>query len=411
MRASWYRMGRTWTMRLALDRDDTVEGRGQGSMRVGLLTDEVSVELPVEVTDVHPDLVALATLTITRPWISNRLTLDRGVSATFAAESRRVFGVATGPIDTSLAPRAPGTTIGLAYSSGYDSAAASELLPPDTPHFHHARVPHPRVEERAPQWPSAMLRELVTESASHGKTPYVVNCNFEHMCHPYPTLPHWFGFAVGPLLLADHFDLGAIALGGTLETHYMDMGRTWKGSTGKPSGIDPLAAAVGLPVARPVLGLTEVGTQRIVAASPLAHLARSCTSTSERTPCGVCGKCVRKSLLASAISGSVSPSVATLDAQNPFIKKILAESPIYMHAQFEYALSRIPATTPLIGALQTHLAPRGEGSTSWLDRFYAPGIAEGVPLPWREYVETQIRARLEPMTEHDVESARTYSPA
>ena len=300
MRATWLLDGSTSTLTLALDAEDPVYGRGQGVRRVGMLARECRVELPNEIREPHPDLLALAALVICRPWVAHRLQMGRGVSRPFSEMVEKLFKIELGPIDAMLAPRTAGGVPLLAYSGGADSIAASELLPDGIPHVHLRRIPHPRVPNRATQVRPDVIEKLVLEAGQRGRQVHVVRTNLEYLVHPFPSLPHWFAIAVGNLILADELDGGAIALGGTFETFYMDMGRRWTGrATG---GLGPAADLVGLPLLRPALGLTEIGTMAVTLKSNLADIARSCVMGTDKEPCHECVKCVRKELTTAALA-------------------------------------------------------------------------------------------------------------
>jgi hypothetical protein len=407
MKASWYHDGAVWQLGLALHPEDPVTGSGQGSMQVGLLAREATIRLPFEVSEPHPDLAALAALVIARPWTARRLHLDRGVSRQFAATVHEVLRVDVGPVDDSLPGRRSGPTPVLAYSAGYDSVAASQVLPDGTPHVHHRRVAHPRVPHRATHWRADAFEGLVHRTGQRGRNVHVVRTDFEYLCHPYPTLPHWFGFAVGPLLMADHFNGGTIAMGGTLETFYMDMGRRWTGDRPAARGIDDLPAAVGMPITRPVLGLTEIITMQLAAASDLADLARACVSGTYTAPCGVCPKCVRKTLIAAAVGAR--DTVPRWTKETPGLQSMSGEPPYYMHAQLEFAVSRVRRRGPL-KQLYRRLGEPEPDRTEWMRRAYRPAVKRGVPAQWRQPVADAIGRHVGWMTDGDVAAAAGWAP-
>lgn len=403
MRVGWQVDGASWLLDLQLHPEDPVSGPGQGNSSVSLLARRARIQLPGAVTEPHPDAEALAAFVIVRPWIARRLVVRRAVSRQFADLVHRLFRIDVAPVDDALTPRRPGRRPLLAYSAGVDSVAASELLPDDTPHIHHRRVPHPLVPNRATSWRADAIEHLVQKAGRRGRDVHVVRADFEYLVHPYPSLPHWFGFAVGPLLMSDHLDGGAIALGGTLETFYMDMGRRWLGDREGVGGLDGLPAMMGLPLMRPVLGVTEIGTMRLAMESDLADLARSCTVGSFAAPCGRCAKCIRKNLITAAISQGPAPAVSAADLQR--IKA--AQPPIYMQAQYEYALARVDAVGAMAD-LRGRLNP-DPAETSWMERCYPPSVPRAVPEPWREGVGRNIEARLGWMSEQDVAVARAWN--
>lgn len=421
MRCSWHVDGRTWRLSLQLHPEDPVTGRGQGSMQVSLLAREARVRLPFAIDEPHPDLAALAALVIVTPWVARRLVMDRGVSRAFADKVERILGIEMSPIDDSLESREPGNTLVLSYSAGFDSAASSLLLPDGIPHIHHLRSPHPRIPDRS-SWRVDAIRHLVDKAGERGRQTQIVVADFEHLCHPYPTLPSWFAVAVGCLLLADHNDAGAIALGGTFETFYMDMARSWTGGPPVGSGIDPLPEAVGLPIQRPVMGVTEVGTMRLVLESDLADISRSCVLGTFDNACGVCSKCIRKDLLGAAIRGHLPDHLKNLSADAPGWVAIRdAKEPIYMQAQLEYSLARLDVSGLPFEELRTRLSPVA-AETEWMERAYRPALARGMSQRFADGVEDRIQAGLGWMSRADIavaeswvrprpSSARTQSPA
>ena len=399
MKALWEHDGPTWTLRLGLHPEDPVTGRGQGTSSVGLLVREATVELPVSVPDPHPDLEAFAALVIARPWIKRRLVVRRGVSRGFATVVERMMRIELSPVDDGLSERSPGDVPLLAYSAGYDSTAVSVLLP-DIPHIHHRRVPHPRVVDRAINWRADALERLALRAGSRGRDLHIVRANFEYLVHGWPTLPHWYAFAVGPLLMADSMHGGSLVFGGTLETYYMDNGKIWKGA-GKG---DPLPASLGLPVMRPLAGITEIGAMKLVLDSDLADAARSCTLGTLTKPCHACAKCIRKDMLIAAIR----QKRAKLPPEAPGWTSVQGDLPYYMQAQLEYATSRLQVADGPVARLRERLGNPKPQETEWMNRAYRPAVDVAVPVPWRARVHTAIEEKLGWMDDEDMAMAHSW---
>lgn len=407
MKTSWKVDGNVWRLFLQLHPEDPVTGHGQGNLPVSLLALETTIKLPHAVSEPHPDLEALATLVIIRPWIARRLILRRAVTKQFADLVQKLFRIEVGPVDDALIPRTAGRTPLLAYSAGFDSAAASILLPADTPHIHHRRTPHPRIPNRATHWRADAIEHLAIKAGERGRDLHIVRADFEYLVHPFPSLPHWFGFAVGPLLMADDLGGGAVAMGGTLETFYMDMGRKWTGERPNARGMDDLPAMMGMPVMRPVLGITEIGTMQLTLGSDLADAARSCTGGTFSAPCGVCGKCIRKDMVTATTTGGIPKSLASLSAEALAAAKMTADPPLYMQAQLEYALARLNLDDLALTELRDKLDPSIE-ETAWMERAYRPAVERGIPEPWRASVAAEIESRIGWMSESDVAVAEAW---
>jgi hypothetical protein len=269
-------------------------------------------------------------------------------------------------------------------------------------------VTHPDIED-AGTYRADAIERLAREAGHRGRSVYVTRADFEHLCSPYPSLPHWFGFAVGPLLMADHFDAGALVLGGTLETWYMDMGRTWKGEPRKGTGIDPLPELVGLPIMRPLVGVTEIGTMRLTVESDLSDLARSCVAGTMDDACHRCSKCLRKDMLRAVLEAD-RPAMEKIPSDAPGWKPFEVPGPYYMQAQFEWAAARIPESlwSPSLRHAVAQMGGVVERQTEWMNRAYRPAVEYGVPEPWRGTIERRIEGALGWMDAEDVEAMRSW---
>ena len=89
---------------------------------------EFSISLPEGVKDIHPDLVALATILVVNPFVGNRLVPPLKVSSRFQIAANSVLSryKISDHVDPLLSPREqPSTSIPmLAFSGGVDSTAA-----------------------------------------------------------------------------------------------------------------------------------------------------------------------------------------------------------------------------------------------------------------------------------------------
>lgn len=274
MKTSWKIEGDKCRFRFDLEADDPVQGSGQGTMSVGFLSNDVTITLPKAINKPHPDLLAFAALVAIRPWIKKNLTVDTPVSAQFAEMVKKLFLINVLPVNPDLAPRKPGRVPVVSFSGGVDSIAASEVFPKTIPYVYYQRVNHTTLPNNAAHVQVDAINDVVQKIKNAGRNVYMVKSDLEHICTPYPTLPHWFSIAIGALLMADELDAGLLVMGGTLETYFMDMGRKWVGVRGK--GLDPLAEVVGLPICRPMLGVTEIGTMKLALGSEFGDIARSC---------------------------------------------------------------------------------------------------------------------------------------
>jgi hypothetical protein len=411
MRVHWSTEGETWTLRLRLDTDESLSGPGQDGTPVELVTNSCLVRLPIGISEPHPDLCALAALFIVRPWVGRQLTFDRAISPVFADMLADTFGIDGSPVDDALPGRTPGLQLGLSYSSGFDSIAASELIDLVSPYLHFQRIKHPRMPNRATHIRADQIAKLARSAGERGRRILIAESDHEYLCLPWPQFPSWPSVAVAGVLLADELDLGGLAFGTVLEAAYLNAGRRYTaGGTG--AWANALAAA-GIPQCRPVAGLTEVGTFQLALESELADLAQSCLLGYAGKPCLNCVKCVRKELLAAAVTGEpVHPRIrARLQPGDPAAKHFEGSAPLYMQNIAEYVLARLPG---LEGTLLETLATRLDAtmeSTRWNERYYQRALVEQVPERWRADISAGLAKRLEPMTEEDIEIVEGWDAA
>jgi hypothetical protein len=411
MRLAWTIDGNTYRLRLRLDPWETLTATGQDRRTVSLLTHTCTVELPDVTREPHPDALALAAWTVAAPWTRDRVLFDRPISARLAEAIARGWKVEAGPVDDRADEREPGAVIGLSYSGGADSIAVSEMLPSGSPHIFFRRVRHGRVPNRARHMRADVAERLVRQAAGRGRNVAVVRSDLEYLTLPWPMFPAWTTLAIGCVLLADHYDLGAVGFGTVLESRYLANGYRYVSGGDGPWGAAFTAA--GLPFFRPAAGLTEVVTIRLAAMSELADLARSCLLGDFSRPCSACAKCLRKELVAAGLERRPLDKrlLRNIGHEHRAVQNLLKAPPYYFQDVIEYGLARAVGVegTVLRTALE-HLRPTVE-DTEWTTRFYPRALEDEVPAPWRERVSRFVEERVGFMTDDQVDTVETWDAA
>lgn len=405
MRASWTIEGLRWQLVLLPDQEDELESPRAPHLR--MLTNTASVVMPFKVAEPHPDLLALAAYSVAWPWTARRLRLDRPVSSAMA-EAFAEAGVEVSPVAGD--PRRPGGRAVLSYSGGADSIATAELLPKDTPHVHLRRVKHPRVPNRMTHVRGDVLEGLVREAGQRGREIAVVQTDLEYVCLPFATFPVWWAISIGSILIADHYDGGAVALGTVLESLYTSNGRKWVGR-GVNRSTHALYQAAGIPLLRPVAGMTEVATTKLAMESDLADLVRSCL-LGTGGPCLNCDKCLRKEMTTAALTGSRLPEKLLSNLEtNPKVRaKIADEPPLYFQDMVEYALARVDVSGTILEPIKRRLAPTVDG-TAWAERYYEPALEDEVPPAFRTGVGKRVSELMDFMSAEDRHIVETWDAA
>jgi hypothetical protein len=285
----------------------------------------VDLELLNCIEDVHPDHLALVSILVFRPWISESITFNRHISKKMANVIKNQ-GIKVHPIDERLESYKPNGHgyIGLAYSGGADSTAALAVLPSTTV---------PVFLDRPERSKSLYAKDAALASCSKlkkiGYRVQTVPCDLESVREPIG-FPTDLANGVPAILLSNRMNLTGISFGTVFESLY-GIGRTkfkdYEITSHKKMWWE-LFEAAGLPLSFPVGGVSEVGTELICAKSPFESLARSCIRGTIDEPCNNCWKCFRKSTVRQALG---------LQPKNPeLLKQLLASKEVRMK------LSKLP---------------------------------------------------------------------
>ncbi|PZG36211.1 hypothetical protein C1I98_27005 [Spongiactinospora gelatinilytica] len=398
MRAAWTTDGGVWHLGFRLDAEDGITGTVTDGQAVRMATNSCRVRLPRPLSDVHPDLSALAAWTVVAPWTTRRITFDRPVSRGLAAAIEQGFGIEAGPVGAT--PRT-GSRLAISYSGGADSVAVAAMLP-DAPLVHFQRVPHQRVPNRWTHYRADVLAKL---AARTGRELTIVQSDLEFtLAEPRPGYPEHHAVAAGAILMAGELDLGGIAFGYEMGSRWLGGGRylhryTPHNPMWSPGGRwGRLFAAAGLPMVLPVGGVSEAVTMRLALGSPLREQVRWCLRGDDGGPCGVCGKCLYKELIQAAIERR--PLRTTITVSRPVAAKWQQPPPYGGQEMIEYGCARVPGIEGTPFAKAAGYLGATEESTGWLERCYRPAIEE-LPDPWRKQVADFMAGEVGFMTQSE----------
>lgn len=387
--------------RLRLDPEDGLEGSGQMGMRIELVTDTATVRLSAPQGRPHPDIIAIAALTILEPWCRERFTIAGGVSAQFAETVANSFGIAVGPVDGDLTARPRGGRTGLMYSGGPDCMAAEMLLDERLPFFHFRRVRHPRMPNRMTHVRVDIQEELVRSAEARGEEVHVAESDLEYLCRPFPTFPQWNALTIGAALQADALDLGGLVTGRNISGMYLGWGSGFNPEGEREAAWEAVYAAVGLPLIQPLAGTTDVASKRLAEHHRLRDLARSCLLGSKDGPCRRCLKCALNELMDKARRRApLGPDWDSRFSSNAALDPD-RDLPYTTQHVIEYALPRIPdVDQTFLRGIRDRLRPV-EADTEWVEKYYAPALAAHVPESCRAVVARSIEESIGFMSAED----------
>jgi hypothetical protein len=413
MRVSTSCQGTDWAVNLRLDPEEELLALGQWDIPIQLTVDHARVQLPRPV-DPHPDLIALAALLVVGPWVARQLTIDVPVSQTMANAANEAFGIKLGPVDSQLEKRSPGTHATMAYSGGPDSMAADLLIPQPLSYHHFVRASHPAVPNRASHFRTDLILSRVEKVRDGGtRDVSITRSDIEFVAaRPFPTFPYWVSMAIGPVLMADADDLGAVVFGRHIGGSYVHSGQRFDPVADHDFELRTLFAGAGLDLTVPTSGVTEVGTMRLARDHPLAELAISCQLTDRPGGCQSCEKCLRKELVNAYLEGRPpTRPVLSWAESDPKLRRRFDEfrtTPMpHIYAFLSSRLEGLEGTF-LREWLSTLHQPLE--ATEWVQHHYPRGVEDWVPARWRPGAREMLDRRLGAMGPRDVAMVESWPP-
>jgi len=305
----------------------------------------------------HPSLLSLAAETLLYPWESS-------MKAPFSSN------------------RSMGSRASLSFSAGTDSTAAALVMPGDTLLGYHRRSFKSMLDHRNAQ----RLIDYLTNTGE--REVFQIESNHELIRTHYGKPVGFssdFACAVHLILLADHFDLGAIGFGMPVDNTYLWKGRKFRRFEATDYYIywTKRFADAGLDLLFPISSISEAGALMIVKKSPWLEYLNSCMRGDGIQGCGRCWKCFHKN----------GPLGRPIDIKAHEIQTFLNKRPM-------------PTATHALWALQTmghedevsDLAHLFELNYDWWTKIFPPGFAL-LPDRWRPGIELRIRSMLDVMPE------------
>ena len=289
-------------------------------------------------------------------------------------------------ISSSKSPLPKGRTLGerasLSFSAGTDSTAAAAVMGDSTLLGYHRRsfdsmLDHRNAERLINHLNSTGEREVLSISSNHE----LIRTN-----HGKPVgFSTDFACASHLLLLADHFDLGAIGFGMPIDNTYLWKGRKFRKfeETQYYTYWTKRFAQAGLDLLFPIASISEAGALMIVKQTSWLEHLNSCMRGDGVNGCGRCWKCFHKN----------GPLGRPFDLKSQEIQTYLKKRPM-------------PTATHALWALQTmgyekevaDLAHLFEKDYSWWAMIYSPAF-NLLPKRFSRLIEDNIRSLLPVMSQ------------
>ena len=277
--------------------------------------------------------------------------------------------------------RKKGLNPSLSFSGGTDSTAASLLLPDDTFHGYHERsfesqLKHDNAKKLINHMANVQDKQVFSIPSNHEiiRTYHDKNIGFSTD----------LACASHLILLADHFDIGAIAFGMPLDNTWLWKGRVFRQfeNTDYFQYWRKRFSHAGLDLLLPIAGISEAGAMKICQQSELMPFLNSCMRGEADEGCGECWKCFHKN----------GPLGRPYNFKSNEIQMFLNRKPIptAMHALWAIDTMGLKNQAPL--AVQELML----NDFSWWEKVYPPS-KEIIPNPWREHVWERICTYLETM--------------
>jgi len=305
----------------------------------------------------HPDLLRLTSEILLYPWHkSTRKPLEG---------TRKV-----------------GSIPALAFSAGTDSTAAALIMPKNTILGYHRRNFESILDHRNAD---RLLKHMEIERGQ-----FVVDVSSNHeLIRTYhfkqTGFSSDFACATHLILLADHFNIGALAFGMPLDNTWLEKGRKFREFTQTQyfKYWTERFLAAGIELFFPIAGLSEAGAMKICQNEEIIPFLNSCLRGDGKNGCGKCWKCFLKN----------GPLGRSFDIKAKEVQIYLQRRPL-------------PTTTHALWALQQlnlesevpELSDYLETDLSWWTSFYPPA-KQILPQRWGEEIWQNILLHLSPMKE------------
>ncbi len=380
----------------------------ENSQGIGLVRDTYEVRLPAVFESLHPDAHAVAIWIAVRPAVVSTLSLPFAVSSHLAERMHTHLGISLPNKDECLGPREMPRHYGpaLLFSAGVNSMTAALVMPREIPLLFRDRLPHfPEGQNEETQEALISQRQqrwLCADMSRRGWNVKSLTDDHDFLYSPYPS-QNTDLFLLPALYLADSMKFGEVALGevtaGLCRKPPRHSHMLWGLSTSgmaETTDYEIALAAAGLRVTRPIIGLTEVASSRIVNSSELRNRTSSCRFPSNSNYCLRCDQCFRQMLLDHIfLNEEVPAEVIEHFLALPHIAKQFASSFLDQHHVWFYIFQKLRCKHPLAVELRRQAA--GGPDLSLLERWYAPS-AEFLDSTWRDDIVERIQQHLTPMT-------------
>ena len=321
-----------------------------------------------QLSETHPDLLKLTSEVLLSPW--NKST------------KRPLEGT-----------RKIGKIPALAFSAGTDSTAASFLMPENTILGYHRRsfegiLNHKNADRLLQHMKHDRKKTVIDISSNHEliRTYHFKQSGFSSD----------FASAAHLILLADHFDIGAIAFGMPIDNSWLMKGRKFREFTEthyfkywKNRFLE-----AGIELFLPLAGISEAGAMKICQNEEIIPYMNSCLRGDGQNGCGNCWKCFHKN----------GPLGREFNFKVKEIQTFLHRKPMptAVHALWAIHQLKLESEVPELSKLL-------ELDLSWWTSYYPPA-KEIIPNRWKEETWEKIQHHLTPMRPpYPVESINLYN--
>ncbi len=380
---------------------------------VSLAMRKCEIHLPQNWTlsSVHPDILALAAVSIIYPFSGPKIILPVGVSSSFHNTFKKMTGKEILPINSQLNPRKVKANVvpAIAYSGGIDSTAVSALLPTNSYHLYTDRIMPKQFQKKKTLLNKEAAYYACDSMKKLGRSVHKIKTDLEYVRNPVGN-PTFLAEAVPCLLLADYFGFDSFANGHTLDggyrvgyNGYQDAKETpWIKIWGE------MLKAVDMPFSLPVMGLSEVSTSIIAIKSHYDKFAEACARGKVHQPCMNCYKCFRKNLLERVIKQQpIDDHYLDRLFKIKEAQKVLQVTPIHFGNVITYITSKYSGDHQLMNLLKKKT--RGNSlDTSWMEK-WNPSSLEFIAPKYQEYVKKEISKYVDTMNKQNQENMKNFN--